>query len=468
MAQSVVQDFTSLEQGFENLRLLIGERLILLVSQEDFSFNPPIRHVPEYQNEAFCRMIAQYDLSFEEKMVVVIALAPYIHPILLDVFTTTELKVTIHAGSIGGFQKEPSRAFIPTIRTVLFLLGSQGKPMHEMFSQEEVLVKENIISIERITSIIPIIDSPIFLSEEYYCLLTTGKFEPRQDENFPAKKITTSQNWEDLVIRQEVLEQIIEINDWIAFSEAIMNQGSIPNKIKKGYRALFYGSSGTGKTMTASLLGKSFRMPVYRIDLSMVVSKYIGETEKNLEKIFTMAESRGWVLFFDEAEALFGKRGATNDAHDRYANQEISYLLQRIEDFDGVIILATNKYHDLDDAFKRRFQAMIEFPDPNAQERLLLWNKTFEGCGFEYAEDLDFETLATNKEATGGMLINVLRHAAIKVIKAGDNILRQEYLISGLKKEYNKENKMWIDVPSVLRRAPIALNAYAKQNGLLK
>jgi SpoVK/Ycf46/Vps4 family AAA+-type ATPase len=141
------------------------------------------------------------------------------------------------------------------------------------------------------------------------------------------------------------------------------------------YRALFYGPSGTGKTLTATLLGKEFSREVYRVDLSQVISKYIGETEKNLEKIFVQAENKNWILLFDEADALFGKRTQTKSSNDKYANQEVSYLLQRVENFNGLIVLASNFKNNIDDAFLRRFNSIINFTKPNVEERLELWTK---------------------------------------------------------------------------------------------
>ena len=143
-----------------------------------------------------------------------------------------------------------------------------------------------------------------------------------------------------------------------------MNDWGMAPKLRPGYRSLFYGPPGTGKTMTACLLGKSTGRDVYKVDLSLVVSKYIGETEKNLARVFDQAQHKGWILFFDEADALFGKRSETRDAHDRYANQEVSFLLQRIETFDGIAILASNQRENLDDAFTRRFESIIYFPMP--------------------------------------------------------------------------------------------------------
>ena len=183
-----------------------------------------------------------------------------------------------------------------------------------------------------------------------------------------------------------------------------------------GYRALFYGPPGTGKTLAATLLGKATKQPVFRIDLSMVVSKYIGETEKNLGKLFDEAENKKWILFFDEADALFGKRTQTKGANDRYANQEVAYLLQRIEDFSGLVILATNIQSNIDDAFSRRFQAMIHFAKPTVAERILLWKQLF-GESFKLSEEIDLDALASNYELTGGEMINVLRYCALRRVR---------------------------------------------------
>ncbi len=145
-------------------------------------------------------------------------------------------------------------------------------------------------------------------------------------------------------------------------------QGSVDRPmrplIKPGYRVLFYGPSGTGKTLTAALLGKQYGKDLYRIDLSQIVSTFIGETEKNLERVLKRSETKSWIPFFDEADALFGKRTNVQSAHDKYANQEVSYLLQRVEDYPGLLILASNFKNNLDDAFIRRFHSLVHFPCP--------------------------------------------------------------------------------------------------------
>lgn len=219
-----------------------------------------------------------------------------------------------------------------------------------------------------------------------------------------------------------------------------MKDEVLSRKVKPGYRVLFYGPPGTGKTLTASLLGKQFEKDVYRIDLSLVVSKYIGETEKNLEKIFAKAENKNWILFFDEADALFGKRTNVQNSHDRYANQEVSCLLQTIEDFPGLLILASNFKSNLDTAFVRRFHSIIHFPPPNATGRLTLWQKTF-SAAIKPEPAIDLAMLADKYELTGASILNVVHYAALRSLSQDDKFIRNENIMEGIRKEFRKEER---------------------------
>ena len=171
---------------------------------------------------------------------------------------------------------------------------------------------------------------------------------------FP-QRMTTELEWADLVLSSEVMRQVEEIAVWLEDSR-------VEGGTKPGFSSLFAGPSGTGKTLAAALLGKRARLDVFRVDLSRVISKHIGETEKNLARIFDQAERNNWILFFDEADALFGKRTQVADAHDRFANEEVNYLLQRIEQYSGLVILALNMNDGIDKAFARRFRLVIHFP----------------------------------------------------------------------------------------------------------
>ena len=198
--------------------------------------------------------------------------------------------------------------------------------------------------------------------------------------------------------------------------------------------------SGTGKTMTATLLGKTTGREVYRVDLSMIISKYIGETEKNLAKIFDVAEHKNWILFFDEADSLFGKRTVANSSNDRHANQQTGYLLQKIEDFAGIIILASNLNDNIDSAFSRRFQSMVHFKMPDVQERYELWQQAFSGkC--KLAPDIDLYKIAENYELSGGAIINILRYCALAAIQRGGDVALKEDVVAAIKKEFRKEHK---------------------------
>jgi len=178
-------------------------------------------------------------------------------------------------------------------------------------------------------------------------------------------------------------------------------------------------------------------MDVYRIDLSMIVSKYIGETEKNLARVFDLAENRNWILFFDEADALFGKRTSTNTSNDRHANQEVAYLLQRIEDFPGIIILATNLRSNIDEAFSRRFQSVVYFPMPTPELRAELWRKMLPTRWLGREAD-EMVALAAETELSGGSITNVVRRCALYMVKSKEKMLNKRILKETLQKEKMK------------------------------
>ncbi|MNV05885.1 ATP-dependent zinc metalloprotease FtsH 2 [compost metagenome] len=190
------------------------------------------------------------------------------------------------------------------------------------------------------------------------------------------------------------------------------------------------------------MLGKYTGRDVYRIDLSLVVSKYIGETEKNLSRLFDKAANKEWILFFDEADAVFGKRTSVRDAHDKYANQEVSYLLQRIENHPGLVILASNLKSNLDSAFTRRFQSMIEYDMPGAAERLLLWDDILPK-NLALQKEISIDQIARTYNLSGANIVNVVQFACLKTAEEGNNEISRRNLIEGIRKEYVKEGKMF-------------------------
>lgn len=281
----------------------------------------------------------------------------------------------------------------------------------------------------------------LILSEEWLSkLLTAKEAAPKFSAEFPAQKVTTQMQWDDLVLNQLTLGQINDLVGWAQHNETVMQDPVLGRKLKPGYRVLFYGPPGTGKTLTAALIGKQVDKEVYRIDLSQVVSKYIGETEKNLEKLFTRTARKDWILFFDEADALFGKRTNVKDAHDRYANQEVSYLLQRVEDFPGLIILASNVKSNIDEAFLRRFHNIIHFPAPTPAERLKLWQNSLPAA-FQPEASIDLAELSEKYELNGAAILHVVHSAALRSAGRKDGLLRRTDLIDAIRKEFRKQER---------------------------
>ena len=222
--------------------------------------------------------------------------------------------------------------------------------------------------------------------------------------------ITTDKRWADIVLDPATRRQIDELRD---FLKAHMNTGMTAGKSTGSKSVLFHGSGGTGKSLAAALLGKEAGKNVYRVDLSTIISKYIGETEKNLNTIFKNAEKAGDILFFDEADALFGKRSEVKDAHDRYANIEISYLLQKIEAYPGLVIVATNMKSNIDKAFIRRFNTVIHFPIPAATDRKKIWELGLTGTALE-RESPELLTLAEHYELSPGAIIKLIERAQLE------------------------------------------------------
>jgi len=244
------------------------------------------------------------------------------------------------------------------------------------------------------------------------------------------------------VLPKDQLEILQELLNTVKKRPFVLHEWGLREKLtaSAGIAVLFTGPPGTGKTMAAEVLAGELGLDLYKINLSSVVSKYIGETEKNLEKIFNEAESSNAILFFDEADAIFGKRSEVKDAHDRYANIEVSYLLQRMEDYDGVTILATNLRANLDDAFMRRLQFALDFPFPEAVDRVRLWNTLFPD-DLPSDPELDLERMAEHFRLAGGNIRNIIVSAAYLAATNG-NVVKMEHLLHGTRRELQKMGRL--------------------------
>ena len=380
----------------------------------------------------------QMDTNFEERIVIMLALMPHICPQILDIFFVQNKNFDRQYTEFGGWKGLSHGGFLPTGETASFILAGEDvekrKEVIHMFSKSHWFYGKNILRLEGAGEGEPLLSSQLRVSEEFLSRVQLDvEYKPDYTTGFPAKRITTELDWEDLVLDYQVTTELEEITTWISSGKIIMEDWGLSRILKAGYRSLFYGPPGTGKTLAVTLLGKKNNMDVYRIDLSMIVSKYIGETEKNLAKVFDLAENRNWILFFDEADALFGKRTSTNTSNDRHANQEVAYLLQRIEDFPGMVILATNLRSNIDEAFSRRFQSVIYFPMPTEELRAEIWRKMLKGWPEDVDEDLI--TMAARTELSGGSIANVVRRCALATVNQKNQSLDKLILKNALQKE---------------------------------
>ncbi len=424
------------------------EALIHFRLANHFGQMAPGPSVPVFKEDdaPFTHFILQNRLSIDELVILTTAFSTHIRPDMFDKAITEFMPQGGDFPQIGGVKGINSRSFIPTGETAIFLLGGEALDrrlaVQHIFGSEHFFNKSRVVYLEEMSDSEPAMSGRLILNREFAELFLFGiKAIPAMSSRFPAQHLQTQLEWDDLVLTPQTRQQLREIEIWLAHHHTLANDWGMGRKIKPGYRALFYGPPGTGKTAAASVLGKHINMDVFRIDLSAIVSKYIGETEKNLAGLFERAAHKNWILFFDEADALFGKRTGVRDAHDKYANQEVSYLLQRVEDHPGLIILASNFKSNMDDAFIRRFQSVVHFPVPRAEDRLVLWQKTIPDQ-LVLADNINLKTIAEKYELTGANIVNIVQYCALQVLASGTNILTLENLLNGIQRELLKENKI--------------------------
>ena len=433
---------------FTYLEDYIRFRIEIELGAETVTARPSLEPLDEIENpDSFVQFCIEQDLSEEEIVIATLAIAPHINAGFLSRIISSLFPSGGEFAEFGGIKGKTHRGIVPTGETALYILAGND-PIERMEIKKLIdgssrLSEQSIVSLGNVAEGEPMVSGVLIVDHETMELMTTGRpVKPSLNTEFPAALIETGMTWDDLILNDETLDEVKEIETWLKYNSIIMKDWGMEGKIKPGYRVMLYGPPGTGKTLTAALLGKFTNRDVYRIDLSMVVSKYIGQTEKNLGRLFDKAENKDWILFFDEADAIFGKRTNVRDAHDKYANQEVSYLLQRIEAHPGLVILASNFKSNIDTAFSRRFHSIIEYKLPNQHERKQLWESSLPK-GIPLANDVSLDKLASMYEVTGANIVNVVQYASLQKLKKDSNSIQLVDILQGIKKEYQKEDKMF-------------------------
>lgn len=380
--------------------------------------------------------------SAVERGLIVIGLALYFKPRIFDPLLKAAKDYNYTETRLGGIIGTAQTPFVPTGETAIFLLtnGSVEERMLVLncLNQEHWLFEKGILLFEYKEPGLPITFQPFSLSSDYMEIFSKGvATKPNYSSQFPASLVKSNMEWSDLVVSKELIKEIRDIELWLEYEERLFGEMGLGRKIKEGYKVVFYGPSGTGKTLVAGLIGKKYHRDVYRIDLSQLSSKYIGETEKNIDNLFKQARHKNWILFFDEGESLFGKRSQSGQSNERYGNQQVGFLLQRMEDHPGVVILATNLKSSIDEAFLRRFQKMIYFEAPDFEYRLDLWKKALEDT-LPLADDVDLRLISKEHKLVGGQIVNIVKQIILRELGAQSGIIRLKTLEEAIAEELRK------------------------------
>jgi hypothetical protein len=405
-----------------------------------------------------CDLNVLSKLDENEQVIAVLALSQYIAPSILLPFETARI-IYPNIRLIGGVLD--SKLFMPTVQTALLLLEPNDPDKHydlirKYFRPESPLFELGVLrGLEKD----PLFgDCRIECTFDFISKTVTGQeYDYPYSVDFPAKRLKSELQWKDLIVPFSVEAKLNLLKTSFRYHKQVIDRPVIGNHFKKNIVALFSGEPGTGKSMTAALLGKELNLPVYRIDTTDVVSKWVGETSKNLRNLFDVAENKNWILFFDEADTIFSKRSKGDASTDQYRNQDTAYLLQRIDSFKGNVILATNLGINIDDAFRRRIDMDITFMHPDKETRIRLWKKAFQDAGLTFTErgpqklmrgdlpaggwdtpdlGMNFEEIAEYWEkATGAKVMKVMKRLIMEAIEKNNNHLPSGVIVTVLNNE---------------------------------
>lgn len=393
------------------------------------------------------QLVRELELDASERLVLILSLTPYVKPELLDIFLLQNPISNRSYTEFGGRVRGDREGFLPTGETALFMLAGGDLEARfkgaEIFNKKHPFFSQHILQFDEIGNGGIRMRSQLSVSEEFLEILTTGRaFQPSYSSKFPLKPLSTELDWSDLGLNPKLQKELEGILNWIKHEEVLMDDWKLSQHIKTGYKSLFHGPSGTGKKLAAALIGKSTNREIYEVESSLLLARHFRRNNDHIDSFFGTAERNDWILLFDEADSLFGKRTNIRESNSRYANQEVSYLRQKIEEYGGIILLSTESKDELEFPFP--IDAKITFPEPDRRQRLILWTSIFGGDNKKYklARDIDFQDLASKFEMNREDIIQVLKYATTATIGRGENEIRREDILAGIRKELAQKGEI--------------------------
>ncbi len=423
--KGLISDFNKLRDNIE---------LILKNGVEDFFPNSKFSE----SDGAYAHFVMKHSLSREARLLLLLSLSQYLDPTFMEQLVTEN-------NAFRLIQCHKTGLFMPTGETFLRLISKNNLDSrveaHHYLGTDHLFYKQSVLDLGEVNEGVASFFGVLKLTgsfREYFLYNRYNK--PRFSQEFPAHLLETHLNWEDLMINPSTSNRLKEIRAFLDYGEALRREWGLGKHFKPGYKCLFYGPSGTGKTLAATLLGKHIGRDVYRVDLSTVISKYIGETSKNLNSLFNTAEDKDWILFFDEGDALFGKRVDTAQAEDKNShnsNMDLAFLLQRIETYKGIVIVASNFRKNMDDAFSRRFQNIVHFDHLNAELSLLYWQNNLP-AKIMLGQGIDLSLIVKRHQLSPASIINVINRVSLHTISKSSTEISNADLEMCIKDEIYK------------------------------
>ncbi|MBU3661256.1 MAG: ATP-binding protein [Flavobacteriales bacterium] len=458
---AIIHDDESLENTFRESSILLSKK-DFPYSFDLFPINwlmNRIEHVLEVQSPGpvqfpeqdaespLGKIIAEHNFSVEDCVLLCLALTAAFAPESLYLLAE-QANEGEHCMNVGGYFFRGSPVFSPTVRTAVFLLAGKDFTLRAKyaayFHNKQKIFSSGLVQTEPQSPLSVFLDHQLVFSDQFLGTILQGE-APRLDADagFPVRRGKGKHLLADVIMKEKTQVQISKLRTFAKNMQKLWELDK-EEKVRSNFITIFSGEPGTGKSHAAEAIGNEFGLPVYKVNFAQMVSKYIGETEKNLEKVFDRFDKQPSILFFDEAESIFSRRTEVGSSNDQHANNLQSYLLQKVEEFSGIIILATNVQnltHYFDRAFQRRFRLIVEFDFPDYPERLEIWKRSL-FHPFVFEEGLT-EKLAKNYQFSGGSIYNVASDAVIEALDQNTEVITFEMLENALKDEFKKTSRKY-------------------------